>query len=131
MDIFSYESARRIGNQNVLRKVDALMDWSAISVLLNNGLKRSGLGPQGYKQITLFKCLLIGQWHNLSDPTLEQSLRVRFDFILFSGLNLQGFIYVVARLMKPRIVDFAMRWLRRALTMRCLPRSAVRKKIMG
>ena len=131
MDIFSYESARRIGDQNVLRKVDALMDWSAISVLLKNGLKRSGLGPQGYKEITLFKCLLIGQWHNLSDPKLEESLRVRFDFIPFSGLNLQGFIYVVARLMRSRIVDFAMRWLRRALTMRCLPRYAVRKKIMG
>jgi hypothetical protein len=28
MDIFIYESARRIGDQNVLRKVDALMDWS-------------------------------------------------------------------------------------------------------
>ena len=28
MDIFSYESARRIGDQNVLRKVDALLDWS-------------------------------------------------------------------------------------------------------
>ncbi|MBT7224792.1 MAG: hypothetical protein HN863_18340 [Marinovum sp.] len=79
----------------------------------------------------MFKCLVIGQWHNLSDPNLEQSLRVRVDLILFSGLNLQGFIYVVARLMKPRIVDFAMRWLRRALTMRCLSRSAVRKKIMG
>jgi hypothetical protein len=39
MDIFSYGSARRIGDQNVLRKVDALMDWSAISVLLKNGLK--------------------------------------------------------------------------------------------
>ena len=60
MDIFSHESAPRIGDQNVLRKVDALMDWSAISVLLKNGLKRSVLGPQGYKQITLFKCLVIG-----------------------------------------------------------------------
>ena len=90
MDIFSYESARRIGDQNVLRTVDALMDWSAISVLLKNGLKRSGLGPQGYKQITLFKCLLIGQWHNLSDPKLEESLRVRFDFMLFTGLDLQA-----------------------------------------
>ena len=69
MDIFSYESARRIGDQNVLRKVDALMDWSAISVLLNNGLKRSGLGPQGYKQITLFKYLLIGQKFGEFSPT--------------------------------------------------------------
>ena len=90
MDIFSYESARRIGDQNVLRKVDALLDWSAISGLLKNGLKRSGLGPQGYKQSTLFKRLVIGQRHNLSDPKSEQSLRVRFDFMLFAGLDLHG-----------------------------------------
>ncbi|MCP4363837.1 MAG: IS5 family transposase [Planctomycetes bacterium] len=90
MDIFSYESARRIGDQNVLRKVDALMDWPAISVLLKGGVKRSGLGPQGYDEIVLFKCLLLGQWHGLSDPKLEESLRVRFDFMLFAGLDLHG-----------------------------------------
>ena len=38
----------------------------------------------------MFKCLLIGQWHNLSDPKLEESLRVRFDFMLFAGLELHG-----------------------------------------
>ena len=114
------------GDQNVLRTVDALMDWSAISVLLKNGLKRSGRGPQGYKQITLFKCLLIGQWHNLSDPKLEQGLRVRIDFRLVTGLDLQGLIYRAAGLTRPRIVDFARRWLRRAPKMRCLPRFAVR-----
>ena len=88
MDIFSYESARRIGDQNVLRKVDALMDWSLVLPLLKSGLNRSGLGPQGYDEIVLFKCLLIGQWHGLSDPKLEESLRVRFDFMLFAGLDL-------------------------------------------
>ncbi len=100
------------GDQNVLCKVDALMDWSAISVLLKNGLKRSGRGPQGYKQITLFKCLLIGQWHNLSDPKLEECLRVHFHFMLFAGLDLQAMIYMAAYLTRPRIVDFARRWLR-------------------
>ena len=30
-----HESARRIGVQNVLRKVDALMDWSLVLPLLN------------------------------------------------------------------------------------------------
>jgi len=118
------------GDENVLRTVDALMDWSAISVLLKNGWARSGLGLQSYKQITLFKCLLIGQWHNLSDPKLEQGLRVRIDFRLFAGLDLQGLIYRAACLTTPRIVDFARRWLRRAPKMRCLPRSAVRLNIM-
>ena len=113
-------------DQNVLRTVDALMDWSAISVLRKNGWARSGRGPQGYKQITLFKCLLIGQWHNLSDPKLEQGLRVRFHFRLVTWLDLQALIYRAAGLTRPRIVDFARRWLRRAPKMRCLPRSAVR-----
>ena len=44
MDIFIYESARRIGDQNVLRKIDALMDWSLVLPLLKSGLNRSGLG---------------------------------------------------------------------------------------
>ena len=32
-----HESARWIGDQNVLRKVDALMDWSMVSPLLKAG----------------------------------------------------------------------------------------------
>ena len=88
MDIFNYEAGRRIGDQSVLRKVDALMDWCAVSALLKRGLKRSGLGPQGYEPLLLFKCLLLGQWHGLSDPKLEESLRVRLDFMLFTGLDL-------------------------------------------
>ena len=47
-----------------------------------------GLGPQGYEPLVLFKCLLLGQWHGLSDPKLEESLRVRLDFMLFAGLEL-------------------------------------------
>ena len=66
------------------------MDWSAISVLLKNSWAQSGRGPQGYKQITLFKCLLIRQWHNLSDPKLEECLQVRIDFMLFTGPDLLG-----------------------------------------
>ena len=46
------------------------------------------LGPQGYDQIVLFKCLRIGQWHELSNPKLEGNLRVRFDALLFAGLDL-------------------------------------------
>ena len=90
MDIFSYETARRIRDPNVLHKVDARMDWSAISVLLKNGLKQSGLGPLGYKKINFFQCLLIGHWHNLSDPKLKQGLRVRFYFMPSEGLDLHG-----------------------------------------
>lgn len=90
MDLFSHEADRRIGADNVLRKVDALLFWPAISAIVRRGLKRSGLGPQGYDPIVLFRCLLLGQWHRLSDPQLEESLRVRLDFMLFVGLDLHA-----------------------------------------
>ena len=47
MDAFSCECARRIADQNVLRKVDALIDWSWVFPLLKSGLNRSDLGPPG------------------------------------------------------------------------------------
>ena len=46
MDVFSYKSARRIADRNVLCKVGALLDWSLVFLLLKSGLNRSGLGPQ-------------------------------------------------------------------------------------
>lgn len=34
----------------------------------------------------MFKAILLGQWHNLSDPELMHSLRIRLDFIAFCGM---------------------------------------------
>lgn len=73
-----------------LRKIDALLDWGRVSALLCKGLKRSGMGPQGYDPVVLFRCLLLGQWHGLSDPRLEESLRVRLDFMVFAGLDVHA-----------------------------------------
>src|SRR5690606_31716859 len=36
----------------------------------------------------MFKAILLGQWHSLSDTALEQALYVRIDFLHFCGLNL-------------------------------------------
>ena len=66
------------------------MTWRAFGPILQRGLKRSGAGPQGYDPLVLFKCLLIGQWHGLSDPKLERALKVRLDFMLFCGLELHS-----------------------------------------
>ena len=46
------------------------------------------MGPKGYDEIVLFKCLLIGQWHELSNPKLEGNLHDRFDALLFARLDL-------------------------------------------
>lgn len=90
MDLFLREASGRIDPDDVLSKIDALMDWRAFSPILKRGLKRSGVGPQGYDPLILFKCLLIGQWHGLSDPKLERALKVRLDFMVFCGLGLHA-----------------------------------------
>ena len=90
MDLFLREAADRIGDEDVLSKIDALLEWRAFSPIVTRGLGRSGIGPQGYDPLVLFKCLLIGQWHGLSDPKLERALKVRLDFMLFCGLDLHA-----------------------------------------
>lgn len=84
------EASERIGADDVLAKIDALMDWRALSLILKRGLGRSGDGPPRYDPLILFKCLRIGQWHGLSDPKLERALKVRLDFMMFCGLDLHA-----------------------------------------
>ena len=92
MDLFSQDVSARIGSDDTLTKIDALMNWTAFLPILRRGLKRSKLGPQGYDPLVLFKCLLIGQWHGLSDPKLERALKVRLDFMMFCGLDLNALV---------------------------------------
>lgn len=47
MDFFSYESNKRIGSENILVKVDKLIDWSRFSSLLKPAKIRKKLGPNG------------------------------------------------------------------------------------
>ena len=37
----------------------------------------------------MFKAILLSQWYNLSDIGLEEALRVRLDFILFTGFEVE------------------------------------------
>ncbi|MDG1456939.1 MAG: transposase [Pseudoprimorskyibacter sp.] len=90
MDLFFREVADRIGEDDVLFKIDMLLEWPAFSPILKRGLDRSGVGPQGYDPLVLFRCLLIGQWHGLCDPKLGRALKVRLDFMLFCGLDLHA-----------------------------------------
>lgn len=90
-DGFVYrEAMARIGSDDALSRVDALLDWRAFSAILKRGVMRSGMGPQDYDLLVLFKCLLVGQWHGLSDPQLERALKVRLDIMIFCGLDLHA-----------------------------------------
>ena len=87
---FLREVKGQIEIEDPLLKIDALLDWAEFSAFLKRGFGRSGFGPSGYEPLVLFKCLLVGQWHCLSDPKLERALKVRLDFMLFCGLDLHG-----------------------------------------
>jgi IS5 family transposase len=77
---------KHLGYENQLVKLDGLLDWSRFLDILKGVHKESG--PTGYCRLKMFKALLLGQWHSLSDPALEQSLRVRLDFLQFTGFAL-------------------------------------------
>ncbi|MEZ5726778.1 MAG: IS5 family transposase [Burkholderiaceae bacterium] len=72
-------------------KLHALIDWAAIDSKLVGLYKREsthGGGPIPYAPLSMFKLMLLGQWHHLSDAALEQALKVRLDFLVFCGFDL-------------------------------------------
>lgn len=92
MDSFFLSDAKiRLGEDNQLLKLDKLIDWQSLRKHLK-GFHKNEVNPKGeqagYDLLKMFKAILLGQWHNLSDPQLEQSLRVRLDFILFTGFDI-------------------------------------------
>lgn len=77
---------QHIDRNGVLSKIDMLINWRRIEKIL--GDVHSDLGRTGYDVVQLFKCLLLQSWHSLSDPGLEEVLRVRLDFMVFTGFSI-------------------------------------------
>lgn len=85
MSFLRCEAERRLEN-NPLLKLNELIDWEALGKIMEN-MGRSGYGPQGYPPVSLFKALILQAWHSLSDPGLEEALRIRLDFMAFTGFE--------------------------------------------
>ncbi|MGI3296382.1 IS5 family transposase [Neisseria sp. SLRRB23] len=69
-----------------LLKLDQVIDWQPIEQYLNRQkirYLRDHRGRPAYPLLSVFKAVLLGQWHSLSDPELEHSLITRIDFNLF------------------------------------------------
>ena len=69
-----------------LLKLDQVIDWQLIEQYLNRQRTRyvrDHRGRPAYSLLSMFKAVLLGQWHSLSDPELEHSLITRIDFNLF------------------------------------------------
>ena len=73
-------------NRFPLLKLEQLIDWQPIEHYLNHQRTRYLRGHRGrsaYPLLSMFKAVLLGQWHSLSDPELEHNLITRIDFHLF------------------------------------------------
>ena len=73
-----------------LLKLDQVIDWQPIEQYLNRQRTRylrDHRGRPAYPLLSMFKAVLLGQWHSLSDPELEHSLITRIDFTCFAVLT--------------------------------------------
>ncbi|MDO5069621.1 MAG: IS5 family transposase [Neisseria zoodegmatis] len=73
-----------------LLKLEQVIDWQPIEHYLNHQRTRylrDHRGRPAYPLLSMFKAVLLGQWHSLSDPELEHSLITRIDFHLFCRFN--------------------------------------------
>ena len=71
-----------------LDDIEAVIDWDALTPLLPQG--KGDTGRLGYPALTLFRALLLGLWHNLSDVKLEAQLARDLMFRKFCRLELDG-----------------------------------------
>ena len=73
-----------------LLKIQLIIDWQPIADYLEQQkgrYTRHNGGRPAYSLLSMFKAVLLGQWHSLSDPELEHSLITRIDFYLFCGFD--------------------------------------------
>jgi IS5 family transposase len=70
-----------LGLDNQLVKLEKIINWNNLLVQLDNVHKEEG--SKGYNSLKIFRAILLSQWHSLSDPGLEQSLRARLNLLQF------------------------------------------------
>lgn len=90
MDSFFLMGAKPLVQDSPTMKLHELLDWAEIEHKLKGLYKREvshGGGPEPYAPLSMFKLMLLGQWHGLSDTQLEHALKVRLDFMVFTGFE--------------------------------------------
>lgn len=92
MSFFTYAVKERLGQENKLVRIEAIIDWQPVKEKLAKIYKneyQTVAGVKPYSSLSMFKAILLQSWHSLSDPKLEEALRVRIDFMLFTGMGIE------------------------------------------
>lgn len=79
--------SRRRQRLDRLERIEGLLDWQRIDRLLD-GINAERRGGRGYPPLCMLRALLLAQWHDLSDPGLEDALADRLSFRRFCGFPL-------------------------------------------
>ncbi len=94
MSSFFYQQAQIMMARHIdsypLLKLRQVLDWQPIEQLLHQQKTRylrDHRGRPAYPLLSIFKAVLLGQWHSLSDPQLERCLATRLDFYFFCGFD--------------------------------------------
>ena len=78
-------------NDNRIIRLGKMIDWSKFRKMLT-GVHKNDVDPRGgqksYDHLKMLRVLILKEWHSLSDKETEDSLRVRLDFLVFSGFDL-------------------------------------------
>lgn len=78
---------RRAGQNQALERLAEVIKWRPLESWLSS-IYDSDSGRPSYPPLVMFKCLLLQQWYQLSDPELEEALADRLSFRRFAGLPL-------------------------------------------
>jgi len=79
--------APRLGRNERLERIEALIDWTAMVPLLS-GLRDSETGRPPYLALPMLKVLYLQALYDLSDPAMEEALLDRLSFRRFCGFAL-------------------------------------------
>lgn len=93
MASFFLMDAKDLVAESPAMKLHEMLDWAEIAHKLKGLYKREKSragGPEPYPPLSMFKLMLLGQWHGLSDTQLEHALKVRLDFMVFTGFEPGG-----------------------------------------
>jgi IS5 family transposase len=77
----------RVGSNEKLSRIDALIDWARLEPLLA-GLRSNTTGRPPYPPLAMLKALYLQALYDLSDPGLEEALLDRLSFRRFCGFAL-------------------------------------------
>ena len=77
----------RMGRNEHLERLNSVIDWDRVDALLAE-VHSSPEGSLSYPSLLMAKVMLLQQWHDLSDPEMEDMLDDRISFRRFAGLGL-------------------------------------------